>query len=266
MTYDNIKQDVLALGFTDDLEDEKQFLLALNRAQSLLASEFPKKKTLVLARSNAQPKMTYDNAFGNQISLHKGEKIAFLYRLFDGAILFGDTPLPLQSGAGSFRYVAESDGAFSLEGDAEMYAISLYDADIPLALCEVNLPYVEYEIAKYDSGARAICALPSTVEGYAIEGASVEGLTFRLPRGYQGVFLVNYERSPAEIRQNTKEIEIEERLFPLFSLLVCAYLWLEDEPERAQYYMALYREGRERLRMAKTTHSEKINTDMLGWT
>ena len=266
MTYDNIKQDVLSLGFTDTLEDEGQFLLALNRAQSLLASEFPKKKTLLLSRTYRKPKATFPDAFTETIALRAGESVAFLYRLFDGAVCFCNKVLPLTEGAGTYKFTAERDGILTAEGDAEMFAIAVYDDGTPLALCEVDLPYVEYEIGKYDRGVRRISLPPTTLEGRAIKGAEVEGLTVRIPKEYQGIFLLKYEKSPAEITKEGKEIEIEERLFPLFSLLVCAYLWLEDEPERAQYYMALYREGRERMKNAAISYTEPIDTDTLGWT
>lgn len=266
MTYDNIKKDVLSLGFTDDLEDEGYFLLALNRAMRFLASEFPKKKTLCLARIYEAPKKTFDTSYNVTISLQKGECATFLYHRFDGAILFAQRELPLVEGSGTYTYQAKEDGEFHLTGDARMYAISIYKPDTAPSLCEANLPFVEYDISKYDTQASVICAVPKTAYGETILGASVDGLRVRLPRQFHGIFLVEYETSPKEIRQGDVEIEIEERLFPLFSLLVCGYLWLEDEPERAQYYMALYREGRERMRTSGSTYSEKYTADALGWT
>ena len=266
MTYDNIKHDVLSLGFTDTLEDEGQFLLALNRAQNLLANEFPKKKTLLLSRAYRKPKATFTDALTQKISLKIGEGIAFLYRLSDGAVCFGNKVLPLTEGAGTYKFIAERDGIFTLEGDATMFAIAIYDEGTPLSLCEVDLPYAEYEIGRYDRGVRRISLPPTTTDGAVIPGAEIEGLTVRIPREFQGIFLVKYEKSPSEITKEGEEIEVEERLFPLFSLLVCAYLWLEDEPERAQYYMALYREGRERMRNAATSYTEPIDMDMLRWT
>ena len=154
MTYDNIKQDVLALGFSEDLEDEGAFLLALNRAQSLLASEFPKRKTLLLARTHKTPERTFVSATGETICLKEGESVAFLYHLSDGEILFSEESLPLESGSGSFVYTARGDGSFSLLGDAEMFAIAIYEKDTPLALCEVALPFVEYDLTKYDNTAK----------------------------------------------------------------------------------------------------------------
>ena len=266
LTYENIKQDVLSLGFTETLEDETHFVLALNRAQSLLATEFPKTKTLLLARAYQKPIAVYDTLYGNTVSLKKGERIAFLYYLFDGAIFFGERKLPLTEGRGSYCYVAEEEGVLNTEGDAQLYAIAVYKEDTPLTLCEVNLPYAEYDISRYDRDVRRLCSLPTTVEGDTILGATSEGNIIRLPREYQGIFLVRYEVSPTKISQRTKEIEMEESLFPLFSLLVCSYLWLDDEPERAQYYMGLYREARERMRMLKKSYTETIHTDVLGWT
>lgn len=266
MTYDNIKEEVLALGFVEDFEDEGRFLLALNRASNLLASEFPKRKTLLLSHQYVPPKQGTEYVGGEGLSLMRGEIVSFLYRRLDGAVGFDEKTLPLPSGTGTYTYTAETDGILTLQGDAEVYAVAVYPEGTPLSLCEVNLPYTEYDISLYAPMARMISAPPRTVAGEDIEGASVEGLCIRLPREYRGIFLVQYEKSPESIRQGRGEIEIEERLFPLFALLVCAYLWLEDEPERAQYYMALYREGCERMKAARPTYTEKRSTDVLGWT
>ena len=266
MTYDNIKEDVLALGFTETIEDESTFILALNRALNLLSTEFPKVKTLLLTRTYVKPKETYDSAYDKVISLKKGEKAAFLYHRYDGAIFFERRKLPLSYGTGTHLFTAEEDGTFTIEGDGEMFAISIYDSGVPEHMCEVNLPYVEYEILKYDTSARVIPAPPTTVDGDVISGAMVDGLTVRMPKDYSGIFMVRYEKSPTIVQRFTQEIELDERLFPLLSLLVCGYYYLEDEPERSQYYMALYREGRERMRGARASYTQKIGIDALGWT
>ena len=266
MTYDNLKEDILALGFSETVEDESRFLLAENRALCLLASEFPKEKTLLLSRTYLKPKATLDTLYGKSLSLKKGERVAFLYHRFDGDILFSGKRLPLAYGVGSYLFVANTDGVLSLEGEAEMYAISHYEINTPEHLCEVNLPFVEYDISKYEPKARRIVSPPTTVDGSLIAQTEVDGLKVKVPRDFQGIFLVRYEKGPETITKFTQEIEIEERLFPLFSLLVCAYFWLEDEPERSQYYMALYREARERLGETRMSHAEKYQADILGWT
>ena len=266
MTYDNIKEDILALGFCESIENESRFLLAINRALRLLATDFPKEKTLLLSHSYAKPSASHESLTESSLPMKRGERVAFLYHRLDGEIFFENRALPLSYGTGSYLYTAITDGALRTEGDAKIYAISLYERDTPEHLCEVNLPYTEYEISRYEPKARCIVAPPTTAGGVRILGAEVDGLCIRVPREYQGIFLVRYEKGPETVTRFTQEIEIEERLFPLFSLLCCAYFWLDDEPERSQYYMALYREGRERLSVARASYTEKVEADTLGWT
>ena len=156
MTYDNIKEEVLALGFVEDFEDEGRFLLALNRASNLLASEFPKRKTLLLSHQYVPPKRGTESVGGEGLSLMRGEIVSFLYRRLDGAVGFGEKTLPLPSGAGTYTYTAETDGILTLQGDAEVYAVAVYPEGTPLSLCEVNLPYTEYDISLYAPMARMI--------------------------------------------------------------------------------------------------------------
>ncbi|MBR2612293.1 MAG: hypothetical protein IKC72_04405 [Clostridia bacterium] len=205
MTYDNIKHDVLSLGFTDTLEDEGQFLLALNRAQNLLANEFPKKKTLLLSRAYRKPKATFTDALTQKISLKIGEGIAFLYRLSDGAVCFGNKVLPLTEGAGTYKFIAERDGIFTLEGDATMFAIAIYDEGTPLSLCEVDLPYAEYEIGRYDRGVRRISLPPTTTLVLSSLALKLRDLPFAFRENSRAFFLSStknrHRKSPRRVRR-----------------------------------------------------------------
>ena len=64
----------------------------------------------------------------------------------------------------------------------------------------------------------------------------------------KGLFKVIYNRKPKSI-ENTGEasedstvIDLDEDLCALLPILVASYVWMDDEPEKAQYYLMLYRE------------------------
>lgn len=81
-------------------------------------------------------------------------------------------------------------------------------------------------------------------QGYDIEG----GRVILLPYSSEGCFKALYKRKPQEI-ENTGEgadddavIDLDEELCSLLPPLIASYVWVEDEPDMAQYYLQLYRE------------------------
>ena len=82
-------------------------------------------------------------------------------------------------------------------------------------------------------------------EGYDVESNRV----VLIPRENTGVFRALYKHKPKAIDfsydpiNNEAEIDLDDDLVSLMPLLVASYLWLDEEPEKAQYYLTLYREG-----------------------
>lgn len=82
-------------------------------------------------------------------------------------------------------------------------------------------------------------------EGYDVENNRV----ILIPRENAGNYRVLYKHKPNAIslkwdpQNNDDDIDLDEDLVALMPLLVASYLWLDEEPEKAQYYLSLYREG-----------------------
>ena len=81
-------------------------------------------------------------------------------------------------------------------------------------------------------------------QSYEIEGNSI----ILLPYERKGVYKIIYERRPAQI-ENTGDItsdetvvDLDEELCSLLPILIAAYVWIDDEPQKSEYYMSLYRE------------------------
>lgn len=265
MTYKELKDEVLALGFVDTLESEKLLMLAANRALRLLANDFPRAETLCLYRESQTPIRTKDLLDSQGISLCAGECVAFCYRVLDGEVRFGEKPLPLEK-SGVYRFRASCDGVLMPVGDAEVFALAVYGEGVPLVYCESALPFVCYDIDAYATDALRLCRVPTDAFGAEITEARIEGRRILLPRSFSGAFFIHYERCARPMTQRDDEIDLPRECVSLFPLLVCGYLWLDDEPDRAQYYMALYREGRSMLRERKPSRTQRLNTDSLGWT
>jgi hypothetical protein len=115
--------------------------------------------------------------------------------------------------------------------------------------------YIEYDIASRVSDFLSF-AKPPIVDakrgvGFVLNGDYfIEGEgKICIPASANGVFDICYNRRPtaitAEDVANTatdKNIDLNEELCAILPNLVASYIWLEDEPEKAQYYLSLYRE------------------------
>ena len=77
---------------------------------------------------------------------------------------------------------------------------------------------------------------------YDVEG----GRVILLPYSVTGCFKVLYNRRPKELINNGSAqdddsvLDLDEELCSLIPVLIASYIWLEDEPDRAQYYYSQY--------------------------
>ena len=265
MTYQELKNEVLALGFLDTLENEEHLLFAANRALRLMANDFSREGSLALYREYRAPLRSEECVGADGVAIREGEGVAFCYRLCDGEVRFGKEAIPL-SESGIYRMRASCDALLMPVGDAVVFQLCVYAPDVPLALCESALPFVSYPIDKYTADALRVRRVPTDAYGAEITEGRIEGRVVMIPRTFSGAFFIHYDKKASPIAVGDGRIDVPEECLALFPLLVCGYLWLDDEPDRAQYYMALYREGRSLLLERKPSRTQRLNTDTLGWT
>ena len=113
--------------------------------------------------------------------------------------------------------------------------------------------YTRYDMKDLVDDFLALCCPPIQEDAknrvlnqeYEIEGNSV----ILIPYGNKGEYKVLYERNPARlevqedsVEESETEIDLDEELCTLLPILIAAYVWIDDEPEKSQYYMNLYRE------------------------
>lgn len=70
--------------------------------------------------------------------------------------------------------------------------------------------------------------------------------TLLIPASVKGSFSVRYNKKIASINQDenaeTTNIDLDDDLCAILPNLVAAYIWVDDEPTKAEYYLSLYRE------------------------
>ena len=269
---------MLALGGEEQMESGEALRIATDRALRLVFNDRPSLKTTLIYHRRLLPTSRID------VLYHTGGK---------------DITLPLSGSAYSFRVSGcghftvtaggvshteqfDSDGClfrgftdagssivFGGEHAYTVFGLVTY-ADVGSADPEDIPDGSEYDVIDmqkrcgdflaFSEGARDMRGKP------APEVLLRDGRVL-IPRGLGGVFSVSYKRSPIlpSSRSEDDEIDLSEEMAPLFPLLVASYLWLEDYPEKSQYYMSLYRDGLAGVKRYNARSVEPEYRDVTGW-
>ena len=114
-----------------------------------------------------------------------------------------------------------------------------------------------------------LCAITSPTDGKGkkIVGATVSSGVMYIPYGYIGEVVVEYRKCAPEVSINAPDaqIDIPAELASLVPLLAAAYVWLDDDAEKAQYYMSLYKEAISAVKYYGKEISDGTYYDVNGW-
>ena len=106
-----------------------------------------------------------------------------------------------------------------------------------------------------------------SAEDYRIEGGTV----LLLPYDKPGAYKVLYKRLPRKINgedsleDSTEVIDLDDELAALLPPLIAAYVYAEDEPDRSEYYMSLYRQSAAEIRATMRKASVVAIKNKSGW-
>ena len=149
--------------------------------------------------------------------------------------------------SGDISLEFESDYRLSLRNVA-LYDV-LYSAlasDVP-AFSE----YITYDMQSLVPDFKSFLSPPFLIdEQYKIldKGFYIEAKTkLFLPYSWTGTYRIEYNVKPElitvfseDVIKSTDRINLDDDLCALLPLLVASYVWLDDEPEKAQYYETQY--------------------------
>lgn len=304
MTVSELYGAVAQLGFEDTLEYADAFFHAANRAllqinairpaighctirhrapenQILGATLDPLEKVDELTFEASDVKSYYFEA--------DGDGMLYLERFDEGAgvwSIIGAIPFSGGPGFVPHRGFIKHDGAF-LRGLVRMRFVGEYVYSVRgvamythlYGASEADIPafeaYTRYDISQMVSDFLTLSSPPieETDElrrihsGYDVEDDRVILLSREVP----GTYKVLYRRRPAALvdlgnaEEDETVIDLCEELAALMPNLVGAYVWMDDEPEKAQYYMMLYREQAAELERRARTVAPVAFRDVYGW-
>lgn len=276
MTYNELKAQVAGLGFERTVSDDDSLLRATERALSILHLDLPRPRTKrIYIRA---PKLTkvYKTIYHNGGESEEFDLCgtAFSFRPHgDGEYLIfeGDTATRVKFFAanGVVKSVLSGTAKIRFEGDFDYIVTSLasfggkYDVSLS-DVCEYAEKR-EIQIGDMIDDFSALAERPVCIGSKtSVAEIVTRGGVLYLPFLFDGEIEISYFPRPMPPKKNAEDLDIPSGAEHLFPLLVASFIWLDDDEGKAQYYMALYRDGINRLiRITPSERCEKYPTN--GW-
>ena len=278
MTYNDLCAEVAALGFESELELSNGILRATQRALRMIFTERPLYKTVQFFQNTIKPtikidSLTHSGEAADRISFNAkaysfrttgegcytivdgGEKRSFEFSGIESlhkGFLFGEGTLEF---LGSYSYTVYDLAIFD-------EILSSDEKDIPV-LCD----FIEYDVKSYAADFLTYSSPPENEIGIPIPSASVCGGKMRIPADYTGKIRLLYKAAPTSISgEGDEEIILPDGCEHLLALVVASFVWLDDDSDKAQYYMNLYREAMAAVKFYDRAGVNPSYQDVIGWT
>lgn len=305
MTIQELYESVAQLGFETELEDNNRFYYAVNRALLQVnrirpatsiykLNHFPLKNRLTddtfepVKKDDEALVFVADNAKSYYFECN-GNGLAIIEKFADGETWEPIKSIDLVSENGRFiaykglildgeeQYLGAVRIKFS--GDYVYYVqnVALYGGLLGAGVDKVPAysKHIVYDLASLtDDFLSFVC--PPIVDAtrgkgfvlnddYFVEGTS----KILIPASTVGIFDVCYNRQikqvSAEDDMETTVIDLDSDLAAVLPNLVASYIWVDDEPAKAEYYLTLYREQVAEIRAMREYLTPVVYRNKNGW-
>lgn len=299
MTVKELYEQTAQLGFEDSLENIDRFYQAANRAILQVNSLRPAVNSYIINHRPLENEIVEDTF----CPVDKKEDICFeaqdvkaYYFEADGngtaiiervlkngsVVLVSKVELVsnrqfkpykglIKDAAGTVRIRFTGDYIFSVKNVAMYkYLLSANAEDIP-----PYTPYTRYDMSRLVNDFVALNEAPAMLNGerlYMSQDILMEGESCILvPRSTKGIIKVTYKKALKALEfinkpdEDVTKIDLDEELCSLLPPLVASFVWAEDEPNLANYYMNIYREWANRIEAQKIDYSNATMKNYNGW-
>ena len=256
MTLNDFKNELSALGFEREIAIDKSLVLSVRRAISTIYTErgvynsfaiehYPVMPTLVCKSFTHIPKKT------ESFSL-KGRAISFsvsgtgFFTIEEKGVL---TEYEFSSPFYLWRIFISGEATVTFFGEYsfEVISLSVFEnirSENKEELFSYGEPF-EYDMSALRGDFHSFASLPTDNQGREIAGAVMRSGKLIIPWGYRGRINIVYKSSAPLVSEDTPnaEIPIPKEVEHLVPLLASAYYWADDAPDKAEYYLSLYKDS-----------------------
>ena len=277
MTLKQLLNETYALGFEEPSEISDGFVFAANRALIRIVSELG-------ADSISNISIPSDGSvlIKERLDLARGESASFslsgcAYSLTvsgRGSLLVEadgkSTVIPFSGSLSAVRGFISGDATITFRADSGVTVTDLCSFEFTDALSEGKIPL--YSEARRIPLSALIpdffraSAPPQDSRGQIPASVTLTGDSIYPERGFSGKLTVRYKRYPQKISRDDPEgaVDIPRELEALLPLLTASYIWLDDDPERSQYYLELYLAEASRIKKTFPTGFDTYK-NVTGW-
>lgn len=276
MTYNELKERVAHLGFERTVDEDALLYSAAERALATIFIDRGEKGRATICIEAPKSYRVYGRVRHRGGESEEIELVgdAFSFRPYgrgsclvisqatETRVEFNGTEEVVKghipSGAARIRFEGETDYTVA--------SLAAFGGRFDLALTGVPLYSTRrvVDLGEHIGDIRTLAAQPRRTSGEIAREVIPEGRRIELPFSFDGELIIEYYRLPRAISRTDGQIDLPPEVEHLLPLLTAAYVWLDDDAEKSQYYMALYQSGMgATLRAARLDGCKGYTTN--GW-
>lgn len=277
MTLNELKEQVAALGFESFIEDEDVFICSANRALNMIYTDRPVSKNTVISVGGPHVSHQYDfieHKPKEDIILSVDGMCMSFCSTGTGECVVSDSSgtsiFPLSSRRQLTKTLLTGPARVTLRGDFYFTVSNFAVFSEALSHNVVDIPEYtprrEISLNDHCKDYRAIAGQPTDKNGNILAEVIIRDGRISVPFGFRGDVYFTYYRSPSQISVDNPNllIDVSAECAPLLPLLTASFMWLDDDTQKAQYYMSLYRDSMANIRRYSINHIDtayRVN----GW-
>ena len=277
MTLNELKNDVAKLGFESYIEDNGAFIASVNRALSLIYVDRPVSKSAVISFRGPRTSLVrefIEHRSGEEINFNITGKAVSFRSTGNGRCIITDDggreEIALGADRQSVKRLLVGDATICFFGDYyfTISNLAVFDDLISDKVADIPeyTPLRELCPKDYCDDFRAFTSQPTDKDGRTVESVKLIDGRIYVPYNYRAELYLTYYRAAKPIDETTADtqIDISEECAPMLPILTAAFMWLDDDAAKAQYYMSLYRDI---VANVKRYSTNKIDTGyrVNGW-
>ena len=265
MTTKQLYDEIRIMGFDrqstgGEADAEAVFCAAVNRAQETLAAVFPLYETLLLTSERPTPCMTarnqtvdahntYARSCGNARSYCvtvRGEGEVSIKR---NNLLFASYSIASAHGVRTFYGEFPENGRLTFLVNGGESALEIIDLQVYAEAGAAREKFADsyvYRLSTLLVGALSLAEAPIGEDGTSLR----DGTDYRTENGILYVsekikcnLKLTLRRAPRHFDMGCESPDVSDEAAHLLPLLTAAYVWLDDDRDKALFYLAMYRES-----------------------